>query len=175
MAACTGTADLAKLKCGPFLVFSLLLVFSAAAGAQKAPLVDIGVIVPRDVITGETVSGSVVTNPNDYINIAGMRVVKGQLPGVPGATPANLLSNYSLRMADGAVLPADHPFKFTVAKDLTIRVFRTGGREDEGWSTRIPLLLGRCCSRFSASQKLQHASSESGRGAAAHTRPILRR
>jgi hypothetical protein len=120
----------------------LIAAFSAAAHAQKTPPVDIGVIVPRDVIAGETASGSVVTNPNDYSSIPGMRVVKGLVPGVPGATPANLLSNYSLRIADGTVLPADHPFRFTVAKDLSIRLFRTGGREDDGWSTRIPLIDG---------------------------------
>ena len=120
----------------------LFLAFSAGAAAQKAPLVDVGVVVPRDVISGETVSGSVVTNPNDFAKVAGLRVVKGQLPGVPGATPANLLSNFSVRIADGAVLPADHAFRFTVGKDLNIRIFRTGGREDEGWNTRIPLLEG---------------------------------
>ncbi len=140
MPASTGRRCSLKSKLALPFLFWLLLVFSAGASAQKGPLVDVGVIVPRDVITGETVSGSVVTNPNDYANIAGMRVAKGQLPGMPGATPANLLSNFSLRMADGAVLPADRPFRFTVEKDLAIRVFRTGGREDEGWSTRIPLL-----------------------------------
>src|SRR5690349_21675733 len=114
----------------------LFLVFSAGAAAQKAPLVEVGVILPRDVLTGETVSGSIVTNPNDFIKIAQLRVVKGQLPGVPGATPANLLQNFSLRIADGAILPADHPFRVTVAKDVSIRIFRTGGREEEGWSTR---------------------------------------
>ena len=129
-----------KSKFALSLVCSLPLVFPATAGAQKAPPVDVGVIVPRDVITGETVSGSVVTNPNDFINIPGMHVVKGQVPGVPGATPANLLSNYSLRIGMDAALPADRPFRFTVAKDLSIRVFRTGGREDDGWSTRIPLI-----------------------------------
>ena len=140
MPACNGRRCSLKSKFALSLLFCLLMALSAGANAQKGPLVDVGVIVPRDVITGETVSGSVVTNPNDYISIPGLRVFKGQVPGVPGATPANLLSNFSLRIADGAVLPADHPFRFTVAKDLTIRVFRTGGREDEGWSTRIPLL-----------------------------------
>ena len=130
--------------CGLFLKNILVLLFvlslASIACAQKGPLVDVGVVVPRDVITGETVSGSVVTNPGDYARIAGLRVVTGKIPGVPGATTANLLSNFSLRIADGAVLPADHPFRFTVAKDLTIRVFRTGGREQDGWSTQIPLL-----------------------------------
>ncbi|HZI56382.1 MAG TPA: hypothetical protein VFF39_06380, partial [Verrucomicrobiae bacterium] len=76
-------------------------------------------------------------------NIPGMRVVKGQIPGVKGATPANLLGSYSLRVgAEGTALPADQPFSFTVTKDLFVRVFRTGGRENEGWSTQIPLLAG---------------------------------
>ena len=130
--------------CGLFLKNILVLLFvlslASIACAQKGPLVDVGVVVPRDVITGETVSGSVVTNPGDYARIAGLRVVTGKILGVPGATTANLLSNFSLRIADGAVLPADHPFRFTVAKDVTIRVFRTGGREQEGWSAQLPLL-----------------------------------
>jgi hypothetical protein len=140
MPAFTGRGLLLKNTLAQLFVLSLTL--SAGAGAQKPPVVDVGVVVPRDVISGETVSGSVVTNPNDFAKIAGLRVVKGQLPGVPGATPANLLSNFSLRIANGAVLPADHPFLFTVTKDLNIRIFRTGGREDEGWSTRVPLLEG---------------------------------
>jgi hypothetical protein len=117
----TGRGLFLKSSCALSLV--LLMAVSVAAHGQKAPMVDVGVVVPRDVITGETVSGSVVTNPNDFANIAGLRVVKGQIPGVAGATPANLLSNYSLRIADNAVLPAGHPFRFTVTKDLSVRIF----------------------------------------------------
>jgi hypothetical protein len=154
MPASTGRRCSRKSKFASFL-FCLLLALSAGANAQKGPLVDVGVVIPRDVITGETVSGSVVTNPNDYIKIAGMRVIKGQLPGMPGATAANLLSNFSLRIADGAVLPADHPFRFTVAKDIAIRVFRTGGREDEGWSTRIPVLTDGAAPAFPLSNSFR--------------------
>jgi hypothetical protein len=49
--------------------FALLIIFTAlsavAAHAQKPPMVDVGVVPPQDVITGETVSGSIVINPND--------------------------------------------------------------------------------------------------------------
>jgi hypothetical protein len=56
-------------------------------------MVDVGVVLPQDVITGEKVSGSIVINPSDCANIPGLHVVKGQLPGVAGSTPANLLGN----------------------------------------------------------------------------------
>ena len=103
-------------------------------------MVEVGVVVPIDVITGETASGSVVLNPNDYISIPGMRVVKGQVPGIQGAATATLLHDYSLRVGtEGAALPADLPFSFTVTKELLVRVFRTGGREEDGWSAQIPL------------------------------------
>jgi hypothetical protein len=118
----------------------ILLFLSARAAAQKGPMVEVGVVVPRDVITGETASGSIVLNPNDYISIPGMRVVKGQVPGIQGAATATLLHDYSLRVGtEGAALPADLPFSFTVTKELLVRVFRTGGREEDGWRAQIPL------------------------------------
>jgi len=122
---------------------TLLMIFTAFSAAivhaQKPPMVDVGVVVPQDVITGEAVSGSIVVNPDGYANLPGLHVVKGQIPGVAGSTPANLLSNYSLQIGSGAATPADHPFSFTVTNELPIRIFRTGGRADEGWSTTIPL------------------------------------
>src|SRR6476646_7791843 len=101
------------------LAFSLIL--PAIVHAQKPPMVDVGVVVPQDVITGEMVSGSIVVNPSDYANIPGLHVVKGQVSGVAGSTPANLLGNYSLQIGStGTTLPADHPFSFTVTNELPI-------------------------------------------------------
>jgi hypothetical protein len=60
----------APRKCALLIIFT---AFSAAlAHAQKPPMVDVGVVLPQDVITGETVSGSIVVNPNDYANIPGL-------------------------------------------------------------------------------------------------------
>jgi hypothetical protein len=121
---------------------TLLIVFSvySVVYAQKPPMVDVGVVLPQDVITGETVSGSIIVNPNDYAAIPGLHVVKGQVPGVAGSAPANLLGNYSLRIGVSATtLPADHPFSFIVSNELLVTMFRTGGKADEGWSTTIPL------------------------------------
>src|SRR5207253_10628352 len=85
---------------------ALLIVFTACsaalANAQKPPMVDVGVVLPQDVITSEIVSGSVVVNPSDYATIPGLHVVKGQVPGVAGSTPAKLLSFYSLRIGVSA-------------------------------------------------------------------------
>jgi hypothetical protein len=137
MAASAFRAGFVPHKLALLLIFT---AFSAAmAHAQKPPMVDVGVVLPQDVITGETVSGSVIVNPSDYANIPGLHVVKGQVPGVAGSTSANLLSNYSLQIGSGAAAPADHPFSFTVTNELPVRIFRTGGRADEGWSTTIPL------------------------------------
>src|SRR5512140_922657 len=86
----------------------LALLLPALANAQKPPKVDVGVVLPQDVITGETVSGSIIVNPSDYANIPGLHVVKGQVPGVAGSTPANLLGNYSLSIGSAEnALPAD--------------------------------------------------------------------
>jgi hypothetical protein len=138
MAASAFRAGFVKCKLAPLIIFSLLL--PAIAHAQKPPMVDVGVVLPQDVMTGETVSGSVVVNPSDYAAIPGLHVVKGQVPGVAGSTPANLLNYYSLQIGSaGAVTQADHPFSFTVTNELPIRIFRTGGRADESWSTTIPL------------------------------------
>ncbi|HEX3094985.1 MAG TPA: hypothetical protein VHW72_20265, partial [Candidatus Angelobacter sp.] len=121
------------------LLIVFLLVLPAIANAQKQPMVDVGVVLPQDVITGETASGSIVVNPSDYATIPGLHVVKGQVPGVAGSTPANLLSNYSLQIGGGAASPADHPFSFTVTNELQVRIFKMGGRAEDGWSTTIPL------------------------------------
>src|SRR5690349_15788279 len=108
------------------LLIAFLLVLSAIANAQKPPMVDVGVVLPQDVITGETVSGSIVVNPSDYATIPGLHVVKGQVPGVAGSTPANLLSNYSLQIGSAASTgQADHPFSFTVTNELQVRIFKT--------------------------------------------------
>jgi hypothetical protein len=127
----------AQRKLALLIVF--LLVLSAIANAQKAPMVDVGVVLPQDVITGETVSGSIVVSPNDYAGIPGLHVVNGQIPGVAGSTPANLLSNYSVQIGGVAAGQADHPFSFTVTNELQVRIFKTGNRAEDGWSTTIPL------------------------------------
>jgi hypothetical protein len=140
MAASAFRAGFVKCKLAPLIIFSLLL--PAIAHAQKPPMVDVGVVLPQDVITGETVSGSIVVNPNDYAAIPGLHVVKGQIPGVAGSSPATLLSYYSLRIgSSGGGASADHAFSFVVASELPIRIFRTG-QADEGWSTTIPLSAG---------------------------------
>jgi hypothetical protein len=140
MAASALRSVVTQRKLAPLLVFSLIL--PAIAHAQKPPMVDVGVVLPQDVITGETVSGSIVVNPSDYANIPGLHVVKGQVPGVAGSTPANLLSNYSVQIGGAAAMQADHPFSFTATNELPIRIFRTDGNANEGWSTTIPLQSG---------------------------------
>ncbi|HEV8184048.1 MAG TPA: hypothetical protein VGQ61_16830, partial [Candidatus Angelobacter sp.] len=145
MAASAIWADFTQQSCAQskFALLIIFTAFSAALGqAQKQPMVDVGVVLPQDVITGETVSGSIVVKPSDYETIPGLHVVKGQVPGVAGSTPANLLSNYSLQIGGGAAGQADHPFSFTVTNELPIRIFRTGGRAEDGWSATIPLTSG---------------------------------
>jgi hypothetical protein len=138
MAASALHADFAQRKLALVIVFTAFC--AALAHAQKPPMVDVGVVLPQDVISGETVSGSIIVNPSDYASIPGLHVVKGQVPGVAGSTPANLLSYYSLRIGVSATtVPADHPFSFIVTDGLLITMFRTGGKADEGWSTTIPL------------------------------------
>lgn len=141
MAAFAFMVDFAQRRLALLIIFT---VFSAAiALAQKPPMVDVGVVLPQDVITGETVSGSIVVDPSDYASIPGLHVVKGQIPGVTGSTPANLLSYYSLRIGVSATtVPADKPFSFIVADGLLITIFRTGGKASEGWSTTVPLQSG---------------------------------
>jgi hypothetical protein len=139
MPAFTGCGFL--LKNTFVLSFVLSLVFCASAGAQYGPLFHIGIVVPRDVIAGETVSGSVVANPDDYAKIAGLRVVPVKILGVPSTT-AELLNQFSVRIADGPVLPANRPFRFAVAKDLNIRIFSNRRPEEDGLSARIPLFDG---------------------------------
>jgi hypothetical protein len=138
MAASALRAGFVRRRLARLIVF---IAFSAAlAHAQKPPMVDVGVVLPQDVITGEMVSGSIIVNPNDYAAIPGLHVVKGQVPGVAGSTPANLLSFYSLRIGVSATtVPADHPFSFIVTNELLITMFRTGGKAEDGWSTTIPL------------------------------------
>lgn len=97
MAASALWADFTQQSYAPRKL-TLLIIFAAlsaaTAHAQKPPMVDVGVVLPQDVITGETVSGSIVVNPDYYVNIPGLHVVKGQVPSVAGSTPASLLSNY---------------------------------------------------------------------------------
>ncbi len=128
-------------RLGRPMLLCLLALLPAASAAQKASPVDIGVVLPRDVVAGETISGSIVTNPGDYASVPALYVVKGQVTGISGAAPGDLLNKYSVRIGEGSPSPANQPFRFVVSGQFSIRVFPTGGNEDSGWSTQVPLVL----------------------------------
>jgi hypothetical protein len=105
------------MKLGLKLALALVCSFACNAIAQKAPVIDVGVVVPTEVITGEMVSASMVTNPRDFAGIAGLEVVPAKLPGVSAGDAANPLHNY---LVNGT--PADQPFTFTVSPNVVLQV-----------------------------------------------------
>lgn len=109
----------AKLSQGTCVCLFLL----CAAAAQKAPTIDVGVIVPTEVVNAETVSASIVTNPRDFAGIAGLQVIPAQLPRVTGGDAANPLHDYLIDGIPGhAPQPADQPFSFTATPNLVLQV-----------------------------------------------------
>lgn len=109
----------AKLSQGTCICLFLL----CAAAAQKAPTIDVGVLVPTEVVTGETLSASIVTNPRDFAGIAGLRVIPAQLPRVTGGDTANPLHDYLIDGIPGrSPQPADQPFTFAATPNLMLQV-----------------------------------------------------
>jgi hypothetical protein len=53
----------------------LCCFFHLQVAAQKASTLDVGIVMPTQVNSGETISASLVTNPGDYATIQGLRVV----------------------------------------------------------------------------------------------------
>ena len=104
----------------------LLLALCGYAVAQKAPMVEVGVVVPREVITNETISASIVTNPRDLASIATLQVVPAQLPGIPGVNAADLLKRYKVQPGDSwAFFPASEPFSFPATENVVLRITRS--------------------------------------------------
>ena len=129
-----------KEKAGRAVILvCILIILCASAPAQNVSPVEIGLVIPRNVVTGDTISGSIVTNPGDYSGVPVLRVLTGKIPGIAGVAPGDLLSKYSVRIGDeSTVLPASRPFQLIAGNQVSIRVFATGGREDNGWQVQIP-------------------------------------
>ena len=106
----------------PILLFALY----GGAIAQKAPMVDVGVVVPSQVVTSETISASIVTNPRDFSGIAALKVVPAQLPGIPGVSAAELLKRYKVQPGDSSpFFPANGPFSFQATGNVVLRITRS--------------------------------------------------
>jgi hypothetical protein len=106
--------------------FFALISLCACAAAQKASLIDVGVVSPRQVITGEMISATMVSNPRDFAGIATLQVTPAQLPGIPGVSAADLLKRYKVQAGDStSYLPADGPFSFRATNDLQLKITRS--------------------------------------------------
>lgn len=120
----------------------MLMALSACAVAQKASMVEAGVVAPRDVITGETISAAMVTSPRDFASIGSLQVLPVQLPGIPGVSAADLLKRYKVQAGEGAnFIPADGPFSFRAADNLSLKIMRSDIENAPVIALRIPLAL----------------------------------
>src|SRR5947209_17143085 len=91
----------------------VLVCLSTISLAQSA-----GVLLPQNVGIGEQASASIVLNPNDWQNVAGIRVIPFQLPAAGTGAPA--LSNYLVQTNLGQAFPANAAFPFKVTQQLTL-------------------------------------------------------
>ncbi len=77
---------------------------TASAPVLKSMIV--GVVVPDDVPPGQTVSGSLVTDPQKYQNIPGLKVIETTVP----ASGSGSIQGLVVDTGDGKKQPADKPF-----------------------------------------------------------------
>jgi hypothetical protein len=122
------------------IVLAAWMACLADAAAQKVSQVEVGIVVPKDVITGETISAAMVANPKDFAGIAALQVLPAQLPGIPGVNAADLLKQYKIQAGDGAgFVPATGPFSFTAADSVPLRITRADIENAPVIAAKIPL------------------------------------
>jgi hypothetical protein len=122
------------------IVILSLAAFLPDAAAQKASMVEVGIVVPKDAITGETISAAMVANPKDFAGITALRVVPEQLPGIPGVSAADLLKRYKVQAGDGTnFVPADGPFSFKATDNVSFRITRADIENAPVIAMKIPL------------------------------------
>jgi hypothetical protein len=124
------------------IVVVLLAVLSSGAAAQNAPLVDVGLVVPRDAITNETISATMVTDPRDFEGIAALEVVPIQVPAIPGVNTYDLLGHYKVQVGENPnFVPAGSAFVFTATDGLQLRFKRSDIANGPMITTRASLRL----------------------------------
>lgn len=124
-----------KTKCA--LAVVVLSLFSPGArAAQKVSLIDAGVVMPVQTVSGDLISATMVMNPKDYALLPGLRVVPAQLPVPAGATDP--LSQFVVQIGNGAAQPANKAFSFTMARDLTVQVRPAGAGKGPGIVISLP-------------------------------------
>jgi hypothetical protein len=129
--------------CYRFLALVIAFCFSGSMAAQKATMIDVGVVVPRSVITNETVSASMVSNPRDFSGITTLQVIPAQLPGIPGVNAADLLKKYKVQAGDNAgFVPADQPFSFTATDNVQLKIARSDIENAPVTNLKLPLTFG---------------------------------
>jgi hypothetical protein len=112
----------------------------SSAAAQKVTMVDVGVVTPAQIVSGETISGLLVTNPRDFSSIAALQVLPTQIPAIPNVNSADLLKHYKVLAGSGTTyLPADGPFSFTAADSVALQIARSDIENAPVTTARIPL------------------------------------
>ncbi|HZD96072.1 MAG TPA: hypothetical protein VE133_17555, partial [Candidatus Sulfotelmatobacter sp.] len=102
------------------------MALSSGAVAQKGSMVDVGVVVPRNVITGEIVSGPMVPNAGILPGSSLCRWHRHSCREFPAASAADLLKRYKVQAGDSTnFVPADGPFSFKVANNVPLRITRS--------------------------------------------------
>jgi hypothetical protein len=79
---------------------------NSQSGAPDSPKQTIGIVVPADVTPGEQISGSVVTDPEKYQNIPGIKVISATVPASSDGSIGGLVVDNG----DGKKQPGDKPF-----------------------------------------------------------------
>jgi hypothetical protein len=148
-------------------VFILLLSFLGSlpvpAAAQKVALVDVGVIVPKDVISGEVISATMTPNPKDLAGLASLQVLPLQIPGIPGVNGADLLNKYKVQAGDAAnFVPAGGPFSFKAASTVQVKITRADLDNAPVTTARILMPLGSALTSDPGCPALAGTSTRSG-------------
>ena len=110
----------------------VLVCLSTISLAQSA-----GVLLPQNVGIGEQASGSIVLNPNDWQNVAGIRVIPFQLPN-SSANAAPNLSDYLVEINPGQSFPASGAFSFKVEQNLKLMIKSAGASKAQPVTLNIP-------------------------------------
>lgn len=113
---------------------------AAIALAQKPPMVDVGVVRPQDVITGETVSGATTVNLHGHATIFPSRRLSAMSPSTNSRSMCSIISSRIRRILRHRYIAfADH----RTCKTKQPRIARKVEPSNDGFSLRNSRL--RCC------------------------------
>ncbi|PYR57608.1 MAG: hypothetical protein DMF85_13185 [Acidobacteria bacterium] len=109
--------------------------------AQSTTATLVGVVLPSDARPGDTITGTVVTDPKPYRDIPALRVVETTVPLLRNPEGKATLEHLDLSLGDGFSQPADQPVTVTLPPQGTSLPIEIA-RDDESeplFTQKVPI------------------------------------